>query len=197
MTPLMITQMARNAAQNTPNRENAPARRCLFARCSASSIPVPRPQSFGRCDSTSYAYCALSGALFAVGAVMFLFMYLNGGSETRPSNLDDGWLVGPIFMCTGLLLGIKNLLYMRRAKLLFDLLLAQEQRAAERDFHEMESCVHRNASVVTLPPSYDVAITMPSSDAVKAARTSVFSPDSELPSYDEALRLLSDSQPAP
>jgi hypothetical protein len=87
---------------------------------------------FGRCDSTSYAYCALSAALFLVGAFMFLFMYLSAAandSTGRPSNLDDGWLVGPIFMCTGLLLGIKNLLYMRRAKLLFDLLLAQEQRA--------------------------------------------------------------------
>lgn len=82
----------------------------------------PEPSTLGQCDFTSYSYLALSVALFAVGTIVTVLAlgnaegYLFGGGHL--------WLVGPIFICSGLMVAVRTVLYLRR-KGIIQMLLRQ------------------------------------------------------------------------
>jgi hypothetical protein len=79
--------------------------------------------------------------------------------------------------------------------------LSKRALVALQEYHDIEGCV-RNASIATLPPSYDIAVSMPLmstnvQEEVKDGRVGAVvgaMPGDELPSYDEALRLLTQNQ---
>lgn len=82
-------------------------------------------QTFGRCDCKSYSYFALSMILFSVGTVVTVMAL---GEDPQDGmifrHLGHMWLVGPIFICSGLMVAVKSMLYLRR-KSIIQMLLHQ------------------------------------------------------------------------
>ncbi|KAI8436022.1 hypothetical protein MSG28_004151 [Choristoneura fumiferana] len=144
-------------------------------------------QRFGRCDCTSYSYFVLSMVLFSVGTVITV-LALGDADGYILSNLGHMWLVGPIFICSGMMVAVKSMLYLRRKSVIQMLL---HQRAIIRDIAAVQAeqtysgQVPRTASSATLPPSYDALIA--------SAATSKPQPSSSEPlppTYDEAMCLI-------
>lgn len=88
-------------------------------------------QRFGRCDCTSYSYFVLSMVLFSVGTVITV-LALGDADGYILSNLGHMWLVGPIFICSGMMVAVKSMLYLRRKSVIQMLL---HQRAIFRVSH--------------------------------------------------------------
>ncbi|KAK0082744.1 hypothetical protein PV325_009926 [Microctonus aethiopoides] len=61
------------------------------------------PTTFGRCDCTSYSYLALSLVLFTIGTAVTILALGDAADGHFFSNLGHMWLVGPIFICSGLM----------------------------------------------------------------------------------------------
>ncbi|XP_053607261.1 uncharacterized protein LOC128673447 [Plodia interpunctella] len=148
-------------------------------------------QRFGRCDCTSYSYFVLSMVLFSVGTVITV-LALGGADGYILTNLGHMWLVGPIFICSGMMVAVKSMLYLRRKSVIQMLL---HRRALIRDMATMpaeqaySSQVPRTASSATLPPSYDALI---SNAATSKPQPS--SSDPPPPTYDEAMSLMNDEK---
>ncbi|VVD00802.1 unnamed protein product [Leptidea sinapis] len=148
-------------------------------------------QRFGRCDCTSYSYFVLSMVLFSVGTVITV-LALGDADGYILSNLGHMWLVGPIFICSGMMVAVKSMLYLRRKSVIQMLL---HQRAIIRDMASAQADqaysgqVPRTASSATLPPSYEALIT-------NAATSKPQSSSSELPppTYEEAMYLIDDEK---
>ncbi|CAH2238307.1 jg17467 [Pararge aegeria aegeria] len=147
-------------------------------------------QRFGRCDCTSYSYFVLSMVLFSVGTVITV-LALGDADGYILSNLGHMWLVGPIFICSGMMVAVKSMLYLRRKSVIQMLL---HQRAIIRDMASVQAeqsysgQVPRTASSATLPPSYDALI---SSTSAKPQPSSSEPPP---PTYDEAMYLIDDGK---
>ncbi|KAJ8728196.1 hypothetical protein PYW08_016581 [Mythimna loreyi] len=148
-------------------------------------------QRFGRCDCTSYSYFVLSMVLFSVGTVITV-LALGDADGYILSNLGHMWLVGPIFICSGMMVAVKSMLYLRRKSVIQMLL---HQRAIIRGMAAVQAeqaysgQVPRTASSATLPPSYDALIA--SADASKPQPSSSEPPP---PTYDEAMYLIDDEK---
>ena len=68
------------------------------------------------CDFFSYAYLSLAFFLFLCGSGL-TFLVLR--TDQTPHNpLNRFWMAGPLFICTGLLVALKVLLYVRRKRLI-------------------------------------------------------------------------------
>ncbi|KAG6445357.1 uncharacterized protein LOC115440400 [Manduca sexta] len=148
-------------------------------------------QRFRRCDCTSYSYFVLSMVLFSVGTVITV-LAMGDADGFILNNLGHMWLVGPIFICSGMMVAVKSMLYLRRKSVIQMLL---HQRAIIRDMAAVQAeqaysgQVPRTASSATLPPSYDALIAN--------AATSKPQPSSSEPpppTYDEAMYLLDDEK---
>ncbi|XP_063618402.1 uncharacterized protein LOC134791318 [Cydia splendana] len=148
-------------------------------------------QRFGRCDCTSYSYFVLSMVLFSVGTIITV-LALGDADGYILSNLGHMWLVGPIFICSGMMVAVKSMLYLRRKSVIQMLL---HQRAIIRDMAAVQAeqsysgQVPRTASSATLPPSYDALI---SSAAPTKPQPSSSEPPP--PTYDEAMCLIDDGK---
>ncbi|KAK6624152.1 hypothetical protein RUM44_011010 [Polyplax serrata] len=142
----------------------------------------PEPSTLDQCDCTSYSYFGLSIMLLSVGSYISV-LALGNIDGYLFSNLGHMWLVGPIFICSGLMIAFKSVLYLRR-KTLSKMLC--RQRALLRGFQHFTqrsdqlSNDHRNDSCQTLPPAYEALM-----------ECSGKMPDPGLPSYEEALFLCS------
>lgn len=73
----------------------------------------PEPNTLDQCDCTSYSYVGLSLMLLAVGSYISV-LALGNIDGYLFSNLGHMWLVGPIFICSGLMIAVKSILYLRR-----------------------------------------------------------------------------------
>lgn len=151
----------------------------------------------GACDFTSYCYFTLAVVLFTLGTVVTVFA-LDDGTATLFSSLGHMWLVGPIFISSGLMVAVKTVLYLRK-KNLMTFLLRQRDLFRELQSAHIPLAVARNVSAVTLPPpSYDSAIgqRLPGEGRVDG-RTRISGSDGERgfdemppPSYEEAMVLI-------
>lgn len=83
----------------------------------------PEPNTFGPCDCTSYSYIGLSIILLTVGSYITV-LALGNIDGYLFSSLGHMWLVGPIFICSGLMIAVKCVLYLRR-KSVIQMLLRQ------------------------------------------------------------------------
>ncbi|XP_045515562.1 uncharacterized protein LOC123708748 [Pieris brassicae] len=146
-------------------------------------------QRFGRCDCTSYSYFVLSMVLFSVGTVITV-LALGEADGYILSNLGHMWLVGPIFICSGMMVAVKSMLYLRRKSVIQMLL---HQRAIIRDMAsiqaEYSTQVPRTASSATLPPSYDALIANAATSKPQPS-----SSDPPPPTYDEAIYLIGEEK---
>lgn len=68
------------------------------------------------CDFFSYAYLSLAFFLFLCGSGL-TFLVLRTDPTTH-GPLNRFWMAGPLFICTGLLVALKVLLYVRRKRLI-------------------------------------------------------------------------------
>lgn len=70
--------------------------------------------TFGKCDCTSYSYLALSVILFMIGTAITIFSLDDIVGGHIFFKLGHMWLIGPIFICSGLMVAVKCMLYLRR-----------------------------------------------------------------------------------
>lgn len=110
---------------------NSPFLTQRLHRLRQRDLDYDEDQRFGRCDCTSYSYFALSMVLFSVGSVITV-LALGDADGYIFSNLGHMWLVGPIFMCSGLMVAVKSMLYLRRKSVIQMLL---HQRAIFRVYY--------------------------------------------------------------
>lgn len=73
----------------------------------------PESATFGDCDFTSYSYLVLS-VLLSIFGLFISIVALGGADDIIFSQLGHMWLVGPLFICSGMMMGIKTVLYLRR-----------------------------------------------------------------------------------
>lgn len=147
-------------------------------------------QTFGRCDCKSYTYFALSMLLFSVGTVVTVMALGDAADGFIFYHLGHMWLVGPIFICSGLMVAVKSMLYLRR-KSIIQMLLHQRaifrELAAQQAAEQHQTCMMRSASSATLPPSYEALMPPCPSASVELPP----------PTYEEALYLISPDKHKP
>ncbi|XP_022203792.1 uncharacterized protein LOC111060408 isoform X3 [Nilaparvata lugens] len=153
----------------------------------------PEPTTFGDCDVASYFYLLLSAGLTICGS--FITVVALGMNEHVSLHLGHMWLVGPVFICSGMMMGIRTVLYLRR-KSVIQMLLRQRallrglqleiaQAHSVASLSNSQSYVVRNASTLTLPPAYDILMTAASAPASGPA-------EAPPPTYEEAMFLIDD-----
>lgn len=108
--------------------------------------------TFGKCDCTSYSYLALSVILFMIGTVITIFSLDDIVGEHMFFKLGHMWLIGPIFICSGLMVAVKCMLYLRR-KSVIQIIFHQRQL-----FRELSGTrgIERIDIQTSDPPSYEV-----------------------------------------
>lgn len=72
---------------------------------------------FAACDLTSYSYFTLAVFLFTLGTIVTVFA-LDVGTATLFASLGHMWLVGPIFICSGLMVAVRTVLYLRKKNMM-------------------------------------------------------------------------------
>jgi len=71
--------------------------------------------SWSYCDYVTYLYFLISVFLFTMGFIISVFS-MGWFKDTVFANLGHMWMVGPLFMCTGVLFGVRNVLFLRRRR---------------------------------------------------------------------------------
>ncbi|KAL0841315.1 hypothetical protein ABMA28_015028 [Loxostege sticticalis] len=170
---------------------DSPFIRQRLHRLRRTDFDLDEDQRFGRCDCTSYSYFVLSMVLFSVGTVITV-LALGDADGYILHNLGHMWLVGPIFICSGMMVAVKSMLYLRR-KSVIQMLLHRRELIRDMAIVQAEQAysgqVPRTASSATLPPSYDALLAN--------AATSKPQPSSSEPpppTYDEAMYLIGDEK---
>ncbi|XP_063825011.1 uncharacterized protein LOC135074597 [Ostrinia nubilalis] len=170
---------------------DSPFIRQQLHRLRRTDFDLDEDQRFGRCDCTSYSYFVLSMVLFSVGTVITV-LALGDADGYILHNLGHMWLVGPIFICSGMMVAVKSMLYLRR-KSVIQMLLHRRELIRDMAIVQAEQAysgqVPRTASNATLPPSYDALLAN--------AATSKPQPSSSEPpppTYDEAMYLIGDDK---
>ncbi|KAK1129793.1 hypothetical protein K0M31_019503 [Melipona bicolor] len=107
--------------------------------------------TFGKCDCTSYSYLALSVILFMIGTAITIFSLDDIVGEHMFFKLGHMWLIGPIFICSGLMVAVKCMLYLRR-KSVIQIIFHQRQL-----FRELSGArgIERIDIQTPDPPSYE------------------------------------------
>ncbi|XP_031845858.1 uncharacterized protein LOC116432733 [Nomia melanderi] len=130
--------------------------------------------TFGKCDCTSYSYLVLSVVLFTIGTAITIFALGDVADGHIVLNLGDMWFIGPIFICSGLMVAVKCMLYLRR-KSVIQMIFHQRQlfrhlqeltdaRTMDRGMDHgtdrgMELPI--GSSTTSSPPSYEVVVREP------------------------------------
>lgn len=132
--------------------------------------------TFGKCDCTSYSYLALSVVLFTIGTAITIFALGDVADGHIFSNLGHMWLIGPIFICSGLMVAVKCMLYLRRKSVIQ---MIFHQRQLFRHLQELTGTRGMGSinTVTSSPPSYEVIVQESSNELPP-------------PSYAEAVALL-------
>lgn len=143
------------------------------------------------CNCTSYCYFTLAIILFSVGTVITILAL--DDSENFFSSLGHMWVVGPIFISSGLMVAVKTIVYLRRETMVT---FISRQRSLLRDLnYPLDLAFPRNPSNMTLPPAYDTVV----GECGVAQHTRLLSVSSQVtdnvdsevppPSYEEAVLL--------
>lgn len=81
-------------------------------------------RSCSSCDCITYSYFLISVFLFTLGTVISVFS-LGAFDDTVFSNLGHMWMVGPLCICSAIMIGIRNVLYLRRRRVI-DMVIRQQ-----------------------------------------------------------------------
>ncbi|XP_076680388.1 uncharacterized protein LOC143375304 isoform X2 [Andrena cerasifolii] len=131
--------------------------------------------TFGKCDCTSYSYLALSVVFFTIGTVITIFSLGDVADGHVLSNLGEMWFIGPIFICSGLTLAVKCMLYLRKKSVVRQMIF--HRRQLFREFAGTRGMGSIGTAVTLGPPSYEVIVQESSNELPP-------------PSYAEAIALL-------
>ncbi|KAI4494893.1 uncharacterized protein LOC122516155 isoform X1 [Polistes fuscatus] len=135
------------------------------------------PNTFGRCDCTSYSYLSLSVVLFTVGTTITVFALGDIAEGHVFSHFGHMWLIGPIFISSGFMVAVKCMLYLRRKSVIQ---MIYHQRQLFRHLQELAASPSVGTSGMGTPgpPSYEVITQAQGSNELPP------------PSYAEAVSLL-------
>ncbi|KAF7989335.1 hypothetical protein HCN44_008009 [Aphidius gifuensis] len=111
------------------------------------------PRTFGKCDCTSYSYFGLSVSLFTIGTAITILALNDAPHGKIFINLGHMWLVGPIFMCSGLMVAVKCILYLRR-KSVIQMIVHQRLFRHLQDLAGAQG-VSGSGTCTPGPPTYD------------------------------------------
>jgi len=117
--------------------------------------------SWSYCDCVTYLYFLISVFLFTMGFIISVFS-MGWFKDTVFANLGHMWMVGPLFMCTAVIFGVRNVLFLRRRRDI-DMVIRQQiedirSRQAQLPDAQQYSLPIRTVSELTLPPSYEQLI---------------------------------------
>ncbi|KAG8181516.1 hypothetical protein JTE90_018751 [Oedothorax gibbosus] len=150
------------------------------------------------CSSASYCYFTLSILLFSVGTVITILALDENDGVFQ--NLSHMWLVGPLFISTGLMVAVKTIMYLRKETMIMFL---TRQRTLLREFQypSLEIGCSRSCSNLTRPPSYDTVVSgpHPTSQMVSDHDINMNVGESSAvenppPSYEEAVLLINQNR---
>lgn len=83
------------------------------------------------CDCITYSYFLISVLLFALGTVLSVFSF-GAYDDTAFANLGHMWMVGPMCVCSAVMIAIRNVLYLRRRRIL-DTVVRQRIQVTRRN----------------------------------------------------------------
>lgn len=125
-----------------------------------SSVPRrPYERRVVVCNCASYCYFSLAIVLFSLGTVLTILV-LDDSEKVFP-NLTHMWLIGPIFISSGLMFAVKTIMYLRRETMLAYL---SRQHSLLRELHLVTveptflSGIRHNMSATSLPPAYETVV---------------------------------------
>lgn len=171
-----------SSAENSPTRARS-ARGNRLAR------------SLSSCNCASYCYFSLALVLFSLGTVLTILVL--DDSEQMFPNLTHMWLIGPIFISSGLMFAVKTIMYLRRETMIAYL---TRQHSLLRELHlvAVEPGLLRGLQqrAASLPPPYEAVATGCDSPMCRGSTTAAAFPllmattEEDPPSYEEALLLI-------
>lgn len=81
-------------------------------------------RSCSSCDCITYSYFLISVFLFTLGTILSVFSF-GAYDDTVFANLGHMWMVGPMCICSAVMIAIRNILYLRRRRIL-DMVIRQQ-----------------------------------------------------------------------
>ncbi|XP_025419057.1 uncharacterized protein LOC112689518 [Sipha flava] len=111
-------------------------------------------RSSSYCDCTTYSCFLISVFLFTLGTIILVFSLGAFALDTVFANLGHMWIVGLLCICSAVMIGIRNVLYLRRLQQIEDIRSQQAQLTDTQQY----SLPIRTVSELTLPPSYEQLI---------------------------------------
>lgn len=140
-------------------------------------------RSCSSCDCVTYSYFLMSVFLFTLGSIISVFSF-GAFDDTVFANLGHMWMVGPLCICSAVMIGIRNVLYLRRRRVI-DMVIRQQiedirsqQGQLTTDAQQQYALPIRTVSELTLPPPYEQLI---------GGSRSEEGSDLPPPSYEEAV----------
>ncbi|XP_058791527.1 uncharacterized protein LOC131664449 isoform X2 [Phymastichus coffea] len=112
------------------------------------------PTTFGKCDCTSYSYLALSIVLCTIGTAITVLALGDVVDGHIFSHLGHMWLVGPIFICSGIMVAVKCILYLRR-KSVIQMIIHQRQLFRHLQGFGSGQALSSSGSMTPGPPAYE------------------------------------------
>lgn len=76
------------------------------------------------CDCITYSYFLISVFLFTLGTVISVFSF-GAFDNTVFANLGHMYMVGPLCICSAVMIGVRNVLYLRRRRVI-DMVIRQQ-----------------------------------------------------------------------
>ncbi|KAH7950312.1 hypothetical protein HPB49_022279 [Dermacentor silvarum] len=108
----MDEEDATTAAATTSSADNSPSRARRRGVAGGSSRGNRLARGLATCNCASYCYFSLALVLFSLGTVLTILVL--DDSEQMFPNLTHMWLIGPIFISSGLMFAVKTIMYLRR-----------------------------------------------------------------------------------
>ncbi|KAH9378629.1 hypothetical protein HPB48_019320 [Haemaphysalis longicornis] len=187
---------------------------------SADDSPTRRRRGVGRrfsrglasCNCASYCYFSLALVLFSLGTVLTILV-LDDSEQVFP-NLTHMWLIGPIFISSGLMFAVKTIMHLRRETMIAYLarqhsllrIISSHARPGEHwALKDTDAARHRGLQqrAASLPPPYEAVATGCDSPIHSGAAGAAFpllmatttGTEEDPPSYEEALLLIRSAPP--
>lgn len=117
----------------------------------------PIEEHLSPCDWSSFSYFLLSFLLFTVGSILTFLSIDDTGTQNPFTRF---WLIGPLFLCSGLVMATKTLIYLK-SKNLIELLTRQSEFCISANNANIFNAPHdvvTDAYVSSLPPPYEAAV---------------------------------------
>lgn len=108
----MDEEDATTAAATASSADNSPSRARRRGVGGGSARGNRLARGLATCNCASYCYFSLALVLFSLGTVLTILVL--DDSEQMFPNLTHMWLIGPIFISSGLMFAVKTIMYLRR-----------------------------------------------------------------------------------